>query len=230
MAFNKAKALKEAHKYVTHGKIARAIKQYQWIVEKDPGDLTLLNVIGELYAQDNNILVLSYIYQLPVGHGHPYGSNFGTVAQGSLGGWQIQGITTFQSGFPLGVYVSGDIANVGTGAQRPNLNGNPNNGPKTLQEFFNTAVFSPPAPGTFGNAGRNIVIGPGISEWDFSVFKSFQLPINEASKLEFRAEAFNIFNHANFTGVGSTFGTSTFGVITGAAEPRDVQLGLKLIF
>jgi len=175
-------------------------------------------------------LVLSYIYQLPVGHGHPYGSHFGTVAQGALGGWQIQGITTFQSGFPLGVYVSGDIANVGTGAQRPNLIGNPNNGPKTLREFFNTAAFAAPASGTFGSAGRNIVIGPGINEWDFSVFKSFQLPINEASKLEFRAEAFNIFNHANFTGVGSTFGTSTFGVITGAAEPRDVQLGLKLIF
>ncbi len=175
-------------------------------------------------------LVLSYIYQLPFGQGRRYGSQAGPVAQGILGGWQVQGITTFQSGFPLGVSVSGDIANVGTGGQRPNRIGDPNSGPKTLKEFFNKAAFAAPAPGTFGNAGRNLVIGPGINEWDFAAFKSFRLPLNEASKLEFRAEMFNIFNHANFTSVGTTFGTSTFGVISAAAEPRDVQLGLKLIF
>lgn len=175
-------------------------------------------------------LVLSYIYQLPVGRGQLYGSHLGPVAQGVLGGWQVQGITTFQSGFPMGVYVSGDVANVGTGGQRPNLIGNPNNGPKTIQEFFNTAAFVQPAAGTFGNAGRNIVIGPGINAWDFSAFKSFRLPLSDSSKLEFRAEVFNIMNHPDFTGVGSTLGTSTFGEITGAAAPREIQFGLKLFF
>jgi hypothetical protein len=105
-----------------------------------------------------------------------------------------------------------------------------------VAEWFNVNCFSTAAlaqalaNGTprFGNAGRNILIGPGIQQWDVSVIK--RNPISEKVNLEFRAEFFNIFNHPNFGTPGATIATSAFGQLTSAASPRDIQFGLKLKF
>jgi hypothetical protein len=101
--------------------------------------------------------------------------------------------------------------------------------------FFNTCAFGEPALGAFGNVRRNSVQGPGYQIWDFSLFKN--LPISERTKLEFRAEFFNVFNHPNLQFAKSgpqnsinttTFGTPQFGFLTAARDPRQIQLALKL--
>jgi hypothetical protein len=124
-----------------------------------------------------------------------------------------------------------DNANIGTGpAQRPNLVGDPNaNAPHTAQQWFNTAALQMPAQFTFGNAARNVVFGAGESSVDFSLIKDTTL--RENTRLEFRAEVFNLFNHTNFADVpGRTAFTSTFGRYTSAENPRQMQFALKLLF
>jgi len=146
-----------------------------------------------------------------------------------VAGWQLNGITTFASGQPLTAYMPGDWADVG-GSAYPDLIGNANlpRSQRTVNHYFNTAAFSAQPPGSFGTAGRNIIIGPGINNFDFALMKNFL--ISESKRLEFRAELFNIFNHANFLFPGTTFSAPDFGVIGSARDPRDVQFGLKLIF
>jgi hypothetical protein len=117
--------------------------------------------------------------------------------------------------------------------------GNPNNGPRQWNAWFNTAAFAPAAAGTFGNAGRNTIIGPGNNGADFSVVKLTR--INERVHLQFRSEFFNIFNHPNFGLPNATVNSSGFGAITstpdvaaanplGDGGPRQVQFALKLVF
>ncbi len=101
-----------------------------------------------------------------------------------------------------------------------------------LQQYFNKAAFKVNAVGTFGNAGRNILIGPGIENIDFGAIKTFS--ITERYKVQFRAEAFNLFNHANFANPNGNVSAGTFGTITGtnatAGAPRVLQLALKATF
>jgi hypothetical protein len=124
----------------------------------------------------------------------------------------------------------GDWANVGDGTTTPLLLSDPSlaGSKRSLNEFFNTAAFAAPPANQFGNAGRNIVIGPGLVDFDFALSRSFALW--ERSQLQFRAEAFNIANHPAFGGPGATYGTPNFGFITSAGEPRDLQMSLKLVF
>jgi hypothetical protein len=93
---------------------------------------------------------------------------------------------------------------------------------------FSTSAFVAAPAGTFGNARRNTVIGPGINDVDLAALKNFAL--TEQIKLQFRGEFFNLFNHPNFYPPGMTLGTSTYGVITQAQDPRELQLSLKLMF
>ncbi len=90
------------------------------------------------------------------------------------------------------------------------------------------AAFQAPAPGRFGNAGRNLVRGPGINKWDIGLFKNFRL--QEQLNLQFRWETFNTFNHTNFWGVSSTLGAGNFGQVTSARDGRVMQFALKLDF
>jgi hypothetical protein len=113
-------------------------------------------------------------------------------------------------------------------AQRPNISGNPNDGPKTPRQWFNTAVFSLPALYSFGNAPRNAVIGPGLQEFDLSLQKDVRL--REAMKLQLRAEVYNILNHPNFNVPNRTAFTANFGSISSAQDSRQFQLALKLAF
>ena len=162
-----------------------------------------------------------------------------TWYQRVLGNWQLNGITTYMSGTPFTVFDSQDVSLVGTAPEitgfssnRPNLVGDPNSGPHTVQEWFNINAFQRLNPvtqaGQFGTAGRNIVQGPGYQNWDFSAFKN--IPIAEAKQLQLRAEVFNIFNHANFRLPDSDISSPTFGQIQEAQPPRLVQLALKFLF
>ena len=157
-------------------------------------------------------------------------------------GWQVSGIYTLASGVPITPFWNG-AAPSGSGESsndRPNVVGNPNNGPKRWDAWFNTAAFIPAPRGTFGNAGRNTVIGPGTNIADFSVVKSTR--ISERINLQFRSEFFNLFNHPNFALPNVTVNSSAFGTIASTPDvaignpllsdggPRSVQFALKLVF
>jgi hypothetical protein len=158
------------------------------------------------------------------------------VARHVLGGWQATGIVTLETGRPLNITLPQDIANVGARGnfQRPNLVGDPfpdgwtkTYGPAGL--YFNPAAFASPPLYTFGNLGRNALRGPGFKNFDLGLFKNFF--ITEQVRLQFRGEAFNAFNHVNFSNPGSSFGTPNFGRSTGTQNnQRSIQLGLKLYF
>jgi hypothetical protein len=168
-------------------------------------------------------LVFSFIYQLPLTRK----SSGWTHAL--LGEWQAGGNFTAQSGAPFTVNIASDQANIGAGpAQRPNLSGDPNSGPHTPGQWFDTSVFFLPALYTFGNASRNAVIGPGLQEFDLSLQK--EIAITEAAKLQFRAEAYNLFNRANFNLPNRIAFTPNFGSISSAQDSRQLQFALKLIF
>ena len=179
--------------------------------------------------------VVSYQWSLPFWN-QPH-----TWYQHLLGNWQVNGITTFMTGTPFTVFDSQDTSLQGgapeiTGfsANRPNQVGDPNSGPHTVQQWFNTAAFQRivPDPNSpvqqFGNAGRNIVQGPGFNQWDFSAFKNIR--IAESKQLQFRAEFFNLFNHSNFRLPDSDISSPTFGQIQEALPPRLTQLALKFLF
>ena len=87
-----------------------------------------------------------------------------------------------------------------------------------------------PANGLFGNLGRGAITGPGRQNWDVTLIKKFGLGFREGSNLEFRADAFNVFNHTQFSTVGATYGQSTLGQVTNVYDPRVLQLGLTLSF
>jgi hypothetical protein len=121
----------------------------------------------------------------------------------------------------------------GFSAFRPNLVGNPNSGPQTVQEWFNVNAFqrldlSTTPAGVYGSEGRNVVQGPGLAQWDFSAFKNIRL--TESKNLQFRAEFFNIFNRTNFRLPSSDISSPTFGQIQAALQPRLIQFALKLLF
>ena len=170
-----------------------------------------------------NRAAVSFIYQLP------QANKSRRWIHAVLGQWQAGGNFTAQSGAPFTVNISSDQANIGAGpAQRPNISGKPNDGPKTPQQWFNTSVFSLPGLFTFGNSPRNAVIGPGVQEFDLSLQKDIQ--IAEAAKLLLRVEAYNLFNHPNFNIPNRTAFTANFGNISSAQESRQIQLALKLAF
>jgi len=153
-----------------------------------------------------------------------------------LAGWQVNGIATLQTGRPFTVALPGEVDNSGTGRSslgfgandRPNLVGSPALADPGPGAWFNTAAFAFPAPGTFGNAGRNILDGPGLAALNLSVLKGFELI--EGTTMQFRAEAFNALNRTNFNQPQNFVGAAGFGAITSAQNPRLLQLGLKFLF
>jgi hypothetical protein len=171
--------------------------------------------------------VLSYTYQLP------WGQNTHGAAKLLLNGWQFIGIHSFSTGTPFTVRARNDFSNTG-GTTRPNVVPGvsliPSDG-QTRDHWFNTAAFTNPEIGQFGNSGRNIMSRPGAIGIDFSIFKNFQ--ITEGSKIQFRTEFFNLPNHPNFVGSPGgfrNFDSSSAGVLTQAAPGRQIQFALKYIF
>jgi hypothetical protein len=205
---------------------------------------------------DNNFTA-SVIYDLPFGKGKHFGSGWNNAMNNALGNWQVTVIEKVTSGFPIFVDDSKNQSGVGflngnfNALERPDLVGNPNTAGQvsanpgciaptqvhTVANWFNPCAFAFPAAGELGNASRAPVIGPDFVNTDFSVIKQFALPW-ENMGLNFRAEFFNLFNHAQFATPNSSSGLLTsdinapaFGAINQTVNnPRLVQFGLKLTF
>ena len=149
-----------------------------------------------------------------------------------LRNWQWSGIVTAQSGAPFTVVNGTDRANIGSGpAQRPDVLRNPNlpRAERDPQRWFDTAAFTQPAQYTFGNAGRNITLAPGLTNVDMSLQRNFEF--SEWKRVEFRWEVFNILNRPHFDIPGRTAFSANFGRVFSTAEPaRQMQFGLKFVF
>jgi hypothetical protein len=151
-----------------------------------------------------------------------------------LGGWQVNPNVSLQTGFPYTVGCHCDLNGDGIKSDRPNAPSWGNSKSFTHQQFEDGALsafggdFASPTYGTNGTLGRNTFRGPGIAEYDFSLFKMFA--ISERFKLQFRGEMFNVFNHANLTPPVANLASSSFGLVQSAADPREIQFGLKLLF
>ena len=160
-------------------------------------------------------------------------------------GWQLNSLITVHGGRPLNILAGTNRSGTGENGDRVDLIGDPFAGfsaaiPNSLAiQYINKAAFANPAPGTFGNIGRNAIYGPGFGSVDFSVFKT--TPITEKLRAEFRVEIFNLSNRSNYFNPITTFASSSFGQITltrnggiapglGFGEPRNTQFGLKLMF
>ena len=171
--------------------------------------------------------VFSYVYQLPFGPGQSRGADLTGIAGWLVGGWQLSGITSLQSGGPVNLTAAVDYANTGGGA-RPDLVGDPHSGPRTPEEWFNTSAFAAPQQYTYGNTGRNILDAPGTANFDIALMKNTYF--GEDKRLEFRAEFFNAFNRAHLDPPNGAFGAGSFGQIFGAGFGREIQFGLKFFY
>jgi hypothetical protein len=173
----------------------------------------------------------SFLWQLPLLN------NSSTPVRLVGGGWQLNGIVTLESGTPFSVFAGQDRSLDGVGGDRPNLIGTPEldtGRPRgeLVARYFDTTAFQTNDFGTYGTAGRNLLRGPGSATVDFSVLKNFSTPWfnSEGATLQLRAEAFNIFNRANFANPNSTLTSALFGRITAAGEPRILQFGIRFVF
>jgi hypothetical protein len=189
----------------------------------------------------SNRFVANAIYRLPIGKGGLILNN-DSIASRLIGGWQVNGILTLESGIPFTVTAPDESATGPDHASYASCAGNPYTGATTNPTqiagsgatgfYLNPAAFAIPALGTFGTCAPRAFHGPGIENLDASLFKTFTL--SERFKLEFRSEFFNTFNHANFTNPSSNFTTSSLGsfgkVFNTTTDPREIQFGLKLYF
>lgn len=177
-------------------------------------------------------IVVSGAYQLPFGHGKAFGSGANRLLDAFIGGWEVSGFWTFQSGTPLQVQQDGGVLWVGN--QRPHLIGDPStSGPvqDRLNNYYNVNAFARPAGDTFGSAPRYLGYrGPGIRTLDAALLKGFRTRENQ--RAEFRLEMQNATNTPVFGDpANNNYGSTTFGQITGVkVGPRNVQLGLKYYF
>lgn len=179
--------------------------------------------------------VINYIYELPFGHGKLLANNANKAVDEIIGGWQFDGITTWNTGGYMSA--SSDVNNDmgGRAGNYPDaVSGeNPNSGPKKVGQWFNTAAFVNPPFTRYGNSHAGTIIGPGYVNFDAAFFKNFKF--TESKYFQFRWEMFNALNHVNLYNPGNDFGggtapSSSFGVITGANPARIMQVGLKMYF
>jgi outer membrane receptor protein involved in Fe transport len=159
--------------------------------------------------------------------------------QKALGGWQLDGIATLMSGTPFTVFDSNDVAAEGTApeitgfsSQRPNLIGNPNNGPRTVSSWLNTTAYQrldlTANAGQFGTESRNVNVGPAFADWDFAALKNVK--VAESMHIQFRAELFDVLNRTNFRLPDSDISSPTFNHILASEAPRQVQFALKFMY
>jgi carboxypeptidase family protein len=173
--------------------------------------------------------VSSILYELPFGAGKRFAQTGAGAA--ILGGWQISTIISKSSGFPRNVLVGTDRSNTAGGQDRPNATGeDPNlpSGQRTIERWFNTNAYVVQPLGTFGDVGRNTVVGPGIFNFDGSIIRNFRV----ASKtLQFRIEVFNLFNQPVWNDPNTTLTSPLYGTINSTRKPMlETQLGLKFVF
>ena len=182
--------------------------------------------------------VTSFLYDLPFGNGRAMLNHTNRFVNGLFGGWQLGGIFTWQGGFPLSAYCTSNSTymNTDTPCRADSTGLSPNLANPTPTGWFNPAAFvnrlnfkAGVGPYTYGNSGRNVVIGPGIVELDALLEKSFYM--TERTHLDFRAEFFNLPNHPILGQPGTTVATPTYGVISATNLPsREIQFALKLLW
>ncbi len=236
----------------THGFTLLSSFSYSKSMDNASGIRTSSGV-GELLTPSNNYnlkaerarsgydftrrLTSSLLYELPFGKNKKYFGSAGRAADAVIGGWQVGTIFTLQDGFPLSAFCNSGsaIQNNDTGCYADSVGTNPNlsRDQQDPSRFFNTAAFVNRLPGgdqfRYGNAGRNVVTGPGILDWDFSALKNFHL--TERVNLQFRSEFFNLPNHPIFANPGLTVGNPNYGVIGATTiDSRQIQLALRLSF
>jgi len=177
-----------------------------------------------------HIFNASYVYNLP------FGQHGSMLERDTIGGWTISGITYLESGVPLSVaYTGPNVLGLGTGNPRPNLVSKVTY-PKSVSAWFSKSSYADPLPpwagGTnqgFGTAGKDSAVGPGIFNWNLSLFKA--IPITEhGTRVELRFESFNTFNHTIFQNIDTNNHDGNFGAVTGDYGPRTLELGGKFVF
>jgi len=187
---------------------------------------------GPSLYDHRQIFFTNFVYDVPL---LKHSDNH--LAKTIVGGWEISGIISAQSGAPLNITYGGhSVASiVSNAATRANLTGSLST-PHTVGEWYDPTAFSAPAPGTWGTSPVGVVRGPGRDNWNISLFKNFVFSEARGSKLQFRAEVFNIWNHPQLQGDGINGGVVTniaagnAGAVTAAYDPRVIQLALKLYF
>ncbi|MGH9326807.1 MAG: carboxypeptidase regulatory-like domain-containing protein, partial [Terriglobia bacterium] len=193
----------------------------------DPGQEQLDYGVSDFNHTNN--MVISYDWALPGL------ANSNRLTRAILGNWETSGVLTATSGFPFTVLAGADQSRTGLSMDRGVVVGGVSSyGPGACGTkapcvgYLNRAGFALPAIGTWGNAGKNSLTGPGLMDWDMGFFKNF--PFGERYKFQFRVEFFNIFNRTNFNNPAGTVSGAAFGTITGAGNPRIGQLALKFFF
>ena len=200
--------------------------------------------VGPSVLDRTSIAFFNFVYDIPSLRNSP-----NRFLKTAVGGWQLSGIITAQSGAPENLSINGqNVSSIFPGGDvnnRPDLSGAlsypktrvvSSSGAVTGIQWVNPAAFSAPAPGTWGNFGFDGVRGPGRDNWNLSLFKNFVINEARGSSFQFRAESFNTWNHTQFGGSGqnggfsNNFGAGNFGQVTSAFDPRVFQLGAKLIF
>jgi len=194
--------------------------------------------VGPSLFDRTNIAFVNFVYQIPL-----LRSSGNRLLKTTAGGWALSGIVTMESGSPINLGVSGkNVENLfpgGFSGNRPDLTGTISY-PKTVNQWFDPAAFTAPAcvtgPDCYGNAGFDALRGPGRDDWNLSLFKNFVISEERGSRVEFRVETFNTWNHTQFEGdannggISINQGSSNFGAVTSAFDPREFQFGLKLFF
>ncbi len=177
----------------------------------------------------------SIVWELPFGKGRRFGASANALAQGVLGGWRLSLINTLTSGLPINITYSPTSQFQVSGAPnyRPNLLGNPvtPEGQRTVNTYLNAASVSIPTDPRYpwGSAGRNDARGYPLYQTDIGLHKSFRL-WSESSRLEFRAEAFNVLNQTNFQAPNSNASSTSYGSITSTFPARQLQFAMKVVF
>jgi hypothetical protein len=223
------------------GDSEQALEYFAGYYQANPQNIRNLAAEKGLSSFDvklNNVTTV--VYQLPFGKHRQFGSNMNAVADAIVGGWEINGINTAHTGFPLDVTYGATGANIvsslsndyrGQPFLRPNVTGSATSQSRSamLQTYFAGYTFStPPASAPYGNLGRNSFRAPNFDQWDFSADKNFH--VCECADLQFRSEFFNILNHTNF-GIPNTQTTNAaFGTVRNTYPSRQIQFALKLIF
>lgn len=183
------------------------------------------------YFDSKFMFVPSFVYELPFGRNKTFGSNWSKALDAALGGWQLGGIYSYHSGFPLTIKYNSDTSGTGQRSYRVNVIGTPNDphnyGPGAL--YLDPSAYAAPVKGTYGNIGNGTARGPGMSRFDLSLGKQFH--ITEARYFELRGEAFNLTNTPIFLSPASQTITSTlFGQIRGSQGERNMQIVAKFYF
>jgi carboxypeptidase family protein/TonB-dependent receptor-like protein len=226
-----------------NGNVAKDLQvqlAYTWSRAIDPstgGDNGDLATVSDPYAgwahdigpsqfNRSDIFLAEFVYDIPL-----FRHSENRFAKSLIGGWQVSGIVTMETGLPIDINLGGPQGSNGIpdATNRPDLSSAVTY-PHTVSQWFDPAAFSTPAIGAWGNVGFDSVTGPGRDNWNLSLFKNFLLSESRGSRLELRVETFNTWNHTQFNGVSNTLSNSNFGQVTSAFDPRVFQLGGKIYF